>query len=79
MPGFPRPGRAALFTFRGGPTIKTRQCSDVGFDCAAVVTAETVEEVLAQAAAYTVAHAQEVHGMAVTPEMAEEITEKISG
>ena len=55
--------------------MKTLKCSDIGFDCAAVVTAETVEEVLAQAAA----HAQEVHGVAVTPEMAEEIAEKISG
>jgi predicted small metal-binding protein len=54
--------------------MKTLKCSDVGFDCAAVVTAETVEEVLAQAAA----HAQKVHGVAVTPEMAEEIAGKIA-
>jgi len=54
--------------------MKTLKCSDVGFDCAAVVTAETVEEVLAQAAA----HAKEVHGVTVTPEMAEEIAEKIT-
>jgi len=53
--------------------MKTLKCSDVGFDCQAVVTAETVEEVLAQAAA----HAKEVHGVAVTPEMAEQIAEKI--
>ncbi len=55
--------------------MKTLKCSDVGFDCAAAVTAETVEEVLAQAAV----HAQEVHGVAVTAEMAEEIAAKISG
>jgi len=55
--------------------IKTIKCSDVGFDCEAVVTAETVEEVLAQAAA----HAKEVHGVAVTPEMVEEIETKIEG
>ncbi len=55
--------------------MKTLKCSDVGFDCAAVVTAETVEEVLAQAAA----HAQEVHGVAVTAEMAAEIAKKIAG
>ncbi len=55
--------------------MKNRLCSDVGLDCVAVVTAETVEEVLAQVAA----HAQEVHGVRVTAEMAEEITEKISG
>jgi len=48
---------------------------EISFDCAAVVTAETVEEVLAWAAA----HAQEVHGVAVTPEMAEEIAKKIEG
>ncbi|MFZ1754255.1 MAG: DUF1059 domain-containing protein [Caldilineaceae bacterium] len=54
--------------------MKTLKCSDVGFDCAAVVTADTVEEVLAQAAA----HAKEVHGMVVTPEMAEEIATKIT-
>jgi len=49
----------------------------VGFDCAAVVSAETIEEVLAQAAAHEVAHAQAVHRVAVTPEMAEEIAGKI--
>lgn len=53
--------------------MKTLKCRDVGFDCAAVVTAETVEEVLAQAAA----HAREVHGVEVTPEMAEAIVGKI--
>lgn len=54
--------------------MKTLKCRDVGFDCAAVVTAETAEEVLAQAAA----HAREVHGVEVTPEMAEEIAGKIT-
>lgn len=53
--------------------MKTLKCSDVGFDCQAVVTAETIEEVLAQAAA----HAKEVHGVKVTPEMAEVIAGKI--
>jgi len=55
--------------------MKTLKCRDIGFDCAAVVTAETVEEVLTQAAA----HAQEVHSVAVTAEMAEEIAKKIQG
>jgi len=55
--------------------MKTLKCSDVGFDCQAVVTAETVEEVLAQAAA----HAKEVHGVEVTAEMAKEIAGKIQG
>ena len=53
--------------------MKTLHCSDVGFDCKAVVNADTVEEVLAQAAK----HAQAVHGVTVTPEMAEQIKTKI--
>ncbi|MBX3051898.1 MAG: DUF1059 domain-containing protein [Caldilineaceae bacterium] len=63
--------------------MKTLKYSDAGFDCAAVVTAETAEEVLAKAAAHEVAHevahAQEVHGVAVTAEMAAEIAKKIEG
>lgn len=53
--------------------MKTLHCSDAGFDCKAVVTANTEEEILAQAAA----HAQSVHGVTVTPEMAEQIKTKI--
>jgi predicted small metal-binding protein len=34
-------------------------CRDVGFDCDAVVTADSEEEVMAQAAT----HAREVHGL----------------
>jgi predicted small metal-binding protein len=34
-------------------------CSDVGFDCEAVVRADTDEEVMAQVAT----HAREVHGL----------------
>jgi predicted small metal-binding protein len=49
--------------------MKTLHCADAGFDCKAVVEAETVEEILAHAAE----HAQAVHGVAVTPEMAEQI------
>ncbi|OCX51254.1 DUF1059 domain-containing protein [Mucilaginibacter sp. PPCGB 2223] len=49
--------------------MKTLNCADAGFDCKAVVTAETTEEVLAQAAE----HARTVHGTNVTPEMAEQI------
>ncbi len=55
--------------------MKTLKCRDVGFDCEAVVTAETVEDLLAQAAA----HAQAVHGVRVTAEMVEEIGTKIEG
>ncbi|TQM96350.1 putative small metal-binding protein [Ornithinimicrobium humiphilum] len=39
--------------------MKELRCSDVGFDCDAVVTGETVYDVLGQAAQ----HAQEVHGL----------------
>jgi predicted small metal-binding protein len=43
--------------------MKTLHCRDAGFDCEAVVRANTDEEVLAQAA-------QQVHGVTVTPELA---------
>lgn len=46
--------------------MKTLHCRDAGFDCEAVVRADTDEEVLAQAAD----HAQQVHGVTVTPELA---------
>ncbi len=49
--------------------MKTLHCSDAGFDCKAVIHAETDEEVLTQAAE----HALTVHGTAVTPEMAQQI------
>ncbi len=49
--------------------MKTLHCADAGFDCEAVVTANTEEEVLAIAAG----HALSVHGTTVTPEMAEQI------
>jgi predicted small metal-binding protein len=40
-----------------------------GFDCDAVVEGKTTEEVLAQAGP----HAKEIHGVEVTPDMAEAI------
>ncbi|MBV8390110.1 MAG: DUF1059 domain-containing protein [Mucilaginibacter sp.] len=49
--------------------MKTLHCADAGFDCAAVIHAETEEEVLTQAAE----HAKTVHGLSVTPELAEQI------
>jgi predicted small metal-binding protein len=49
--------------------MKTLKCRDVGFDCNAEIHAATDEEVLAQAAN----HASTVHGVTVTPEMAEGI------
>ncbi len=49
--------------------MKTLQCSDAGFDCKAVIHAETEEEVLTQAAK----HALIVHETIVTEEMAQQI------
>ena len=49
--------------------MKKLNCCDVGFDCPAVVLADSEEEVLKQAAQ----HALEVHGVTVTPEMAAQI------
>ncbi|MGY1773244.1 DUF1059 domain-containing protein [Blastococcus sp. SYSU D00813] len=42
------------------------RCRDAGFDCEAVVRAETVDDVLAEAGP----HAEQVHGLEVTPEVA---------
>ena len=49
--------------------MKTLHCRDAGFDCNAVVQAATEEEVLSTAAQ----HAAQVHGVMVTPEMADQI------
>ncbi len=49
--------------------MKTLRCADAGFDCKAVINAETDDEVLAQAAE----HALKVHGTIVTMEMANQI------
>lgn len=49
--------------------MKTLHCSDAGFDCSAVVQANTDEEVLQRAAE----HARTVHQVDVTPEMAAQI------
>lgn len=49
--------------------MKTLHCSDAGFDCPGVISAETEQEVLQLAAV----HAQEAHGVTVTPELAEQI------
>jgi predicted small metal-binding protein len=40
--------------------MKELKCSDAGFDCDAVVRADSEEEVMAQAAV----HVRDVHGMA---------------
>lgn len=49
--------------------MKELRCKDVGFDCPGIVKAETDDEVLQLAAK----HAQEVHKVSITPEMAEQI------
>ena len=49
--------------------MKTLYCRDAGFDCPGVIQANTEEEVLKQAAQ----HAQEVHGVSVTPQLAEQL------
>ena len=49
--------------------MKTLHCREAGFDCEGVIHANTEEEVLEQAAQ----HAQLVHGVMVTPELAQQI------
>ena len=41
---------------------KELKCADVGFECAAVINADSEEEVMSQASD----HAQSVHGMSET-------------
>jgi predicted small metal-binding protein len=53
--------------------MKSLHCADLGFDCPAVVTGETAEDVLNQAAS----HAEAVHGVQVTPEIAEQAKQLI--
>jgi predicted small metal-binding protein len=49
--------------------MKVLYCRDVGFDCQGVVRAESEEELLRQVAE----HAQTVHDIEVTPELAEQV------
>ena len=49
--------------------MKTLNCRDAGFDCDAQIQASTDDEVLAQAAD----HASSVHGVTVTPELADSL------
>ncbi|WP_081788307.1 DUF1059 domain-containing protein [Candidatus Blastococcus massiliensis] len=49
--------------------MKELKCRDAGFDCDAVVRGDTMDEVMAQARP----HAEEVHGLEVTPERAAQI------
>lgn len=53
--------------------MKQLQCRDAGFDCDAVVQGQSLNEVMAQAGP----HVKEVHGVDVTPEMAETIAGRV--
>lgn len=54
--------------------MRQLRCADAGFECDAVVTGESDEEVLAQVGP----HAEQVHGTQVTTEMAEQARGKIT-
>lgn len=49
--------------------MKVLHCQDAGFECPAVIKAESENEILTQAAE----HAATVHQVEVTPQMAEQI------
>lgn len=49
--------------------MKILHCRDAGFDCEGVIHGKSEDEVLNQAAS----HALEVHGVSVTPELAEQL------
>ena len=49
--------------------MKVLKCADLGFQCAGVIRAESMDEVLQQAAS----HAKAVHGVDVTPDLAEKV------
>ena len=53
--------------------MKVLRCRDLGFDCDGVIEAATEDEVLRQAAA----HAEQVHQLTVTPEIAAEVKKHI--
>ncbi len=53
--------------------MKHLRCRDAGFDCDHEIQAETVDEVLQQAAE----HVQSVHNVEVTPELAEQVNSLI--
>ena len=53
--------------------MKELHCNDAGFDCDAVVRGDSIDEVMAQVGP----HVKEVHGLDVTPEMAEAVAGKV--
>ena len=54
--------------------MKELKCRDAGFDCDAVVTGQSTEEVLQQVGP----HAREVHGVQVTPELERQLSGLVS-
>lgn len=53
--------------------MKQLKCRDAGFDCEAVVEGQSVDDVMAQVGP----HVNQVHGVEVTPEMAEAVSREI--
>lgn len=53
--------------------MRKLHCRDAGFDCEGIIEAETTDQVLGLAGK----HAKEVHGVDVTPEMADAISMQI--
>lgn len=51
-------------------TVKELRCRDAGFECDAVVRGDTMDEVMARARP----HAEEVHGLRVTPDVYRQLT-----
>ncbi len=49
--------------------MKTLHCADAGFDCKGIISANSEDEVLQQAAV----HAKDVHGVSVSAELAEQL------
>lgn len=53
---------------------KILHCRDAGFDCDAVVSGETAEDIMAQVRP----HAADVHGVTVNPEMERQLSALIT-
>lgn len=49
--------------------MKTLHCRDAGFDCEGIITGNSEDEIIIQAEK----HAQEVHHVTVTPELATQL------
>ncbi len=74
--GVGAPARRLKVTYLRGPGVgapdtmpKQMDCADLGMDCGFKASGETTEEVVQKAAA----HAQDVHGLEATPELAAKV------